>query len=183
VGVVGHSEGSLVGMLAARQGGADAFVALAGCGRPASEVLRWQLAQNLPQTLKEKSDQIIDELVAGRTVDEVPKELAPLFRRRVQPYLISYFQYDPAREIARLEVPVMIVQGATDLQTPVEEAKLLAKAKKDAQLCVIERMNHVLKQSTTREEQKAAYTDPSVPLGPMLVEDVSAFLIKALGKR
>src|SRR5258707_535179 len=46
VGVVGHSEGSLVGMLAAKQGGADAFVALAGCGRRASEVLRWQLGKN-----------------------------------------------------------------------------------------------------------------------------------------
>jgi pimeloyl-ACP methyl ester carboxylesterase len=182
VGVVGHSEGSLVGMLAARQGGADAFVALAGCGRPAHEVLRWQLAKNLPKALKEKSDQIMDELAAGRTVADTPKELAALFRPSVQPYLISYFKYHPAREIARLEVPVMIVQGTTDLQTPVDEAKLLAKAKKDAQLSVIEGMNHVLKRATTDEEQTAAYLDRSVALEPMLVEEVSKFLNKALQK-
>ncbi len=183
VGVVGHSEGSLVGMIAAKQGGADAFVALAGCGRPASEVFRWQLARNLPRALKEKSDRIIDELVAGRTVAATPKELAALFRPSAQPYLISYFKYDPAREVARLEVPVMIVQGTTDLQTPVDEAKLLAKAKKGARLCVIEGMNHVLKRAKTAGEQKRTYFDPSVPLEPMVVEEVSAFLRKALGKR
>jgi hypothetical protein len=34
-------------MLAAKESEADAFVALAGCGQPAAEVLRWQLAKNL----------------------------------------------------------------------------------------------------------------------------------------
>lgn len=183
VGVMGHSEGALVGMLAARQGGADAFIALAGCGRPAAEVLRWQLARNLPKALKEKSDTILDELVAGRTVPDIPKDLAALFRPRVQPYLISYFRYDPAREIARLKVPVLIVQGTTDLQTPVDEAKLLGKANKDAQLCVIEDMNHVLKRAMTAEEQRAAYTDSSVPVDPKLIEELVAFLKKSLNKR
>jgi pimeloyl-ACP methyl ester carboxylesterase len=183
VGVVGHSEGSLVGMLAARQGKADAFVALAGCGRPAAEVLRWQLAKNLPAALKEKSDRIIDELAAGRTVADPPKELRALFRPSVQPYLVSYFKYDPSREIARLEVPVLIVQGTTDLQTPVDEAKRLARAQPRARLCLIEGMNHVLKRAATAAEQRAAYSDPTVPLAPRLVEEVSAFLGKALGKR
>jgi pimeloyl-ACP methyl ester carboxylesterase len=183
VGVVGHSEGSLVGMLAAREGEADAFVALAGCGRPAAEVLRWQLARNLPAPLKAKCDGILDELAAGRTVAEPPKELWALFRPSVQPYLISYFRYDPSREIARLEVPVLIVQGTTDLQTPVEEAKRLAQAKRDARLCLIEGMNHVLKRAATAAEQRAAYADPAVPLAPGLVEAVSTFLSRALAKR
>jgi fermentation-respiration switch protein FrsA (DUF1100 family) len=106
-----------------------------------------------------------------------------LFRPSVQPYLISYFKYDPAREIARLQVPVLIIQGTTDLQTPVDEAKRLAGAKKDARLCIIEGMNHVLKRASTAAEQRAAYSDPAVPLEPRLVEEVSAFLSKALGKR
>jgi hypothetical protein len=48
---------------------------------------------------------------------------------------------------------------------------------------MIEGMNHALKRATTAGEQRAAYTDPSVPLAPMLVEEVSAFLNKALRKR
>jgi pimeloyl-ACP methyl ester carboxylesterase len=184
VGVVGHSQGSLVGMIAARQGKADAFVALAGCGRPTAEVLRWQFGKNLPtRALKDRGNQVIDELVAGRTVADIPKGLEDI-RPSVQPFLISLFKYDPAREIARLEVPVMIVQGTTDLQTPVEEAKILAKAKKDAQLCIIESMNHTLKKTTATSAfwQWSAYNDPSIPLAPMLVENVSAFLTKSLAR-
>src|SRR5207302_1996973 len=122
--------------------------------------------------------------VAGRTVADIPKGLEDL-RPSVQPFLVSLFKYDPAREIARLEVPVMIVQGTTDLQTPVEEAKLLAKARKDAQLCIIDSMNHTLKKTTATSLfwQWSAYHDPSLPLAPMLVEDVSAFLSKSLKKR
>ncbi|MFL5242190.1 MAG: alpha/beta hydrolase family protein [Gemmataceae bacterium] len=183
LGIVGHSQGSLVGMLAAKQGKADAFVALAGVGRPAAEVLRWQFAKNLPtKSLKDQGGHIIDELVAGRTVAEVPKGLEDL-RLSVQSYLISYFKYDPAKEIAGLQAPVMIVQGTTDLQTPVEEAELLAKGAKGAKLCLIKGMNHVLKATTATAVfgQRATYTDPSIPLAPTLVEEVAAFLHKSLG--
>jgi hypothetical protein len=61
VGIVGHSEGALVGTLAAKHAPADAFVSLAGVGRKMHVVLREQLAKNLSENLKEKSDAIIDE--------------------------------------------------------------------------------------------------------------------------
>jgi uncharacterized protein len=183
VGIVGHSEGSLVGMLAANRANADAFVSLAGTGRDAPSGLRSQLARNLPpayKELKEKSDQIIAELAAGRTVAEIPKLLESLFRPSVQPYLISYFKYDPAREIVALRVPVLIVQGTTDLQVLLEDAKLLATAKKDARWLEIKEMNHVLKHAATLDEQVATYSDPKAPLAPGLVEGIANFLSKAL---
>src|SRR5262245_19817269 len=85
VGIVGHSEGALVGTLAARRAPADAFVSVAGVGRKVHTVLREQLAKNLPANLKDQSDKVIDELVAGRTVADPPKELASLVRPTVQP--------------------------------------------------------------------------------------------------
>jgi len=48
VTVAGHSEGSLIGMIAAQGGRADAFVSLEGAGRPAYVVLREQLKPKLP---------------------------------------------------------------------------------------------------------------------------------------
>jgi pimeloyl-ACP methyl ester carboxylesterase len=184
VGIIGHSEGSLVGILAAKRSKADAFVSLAGTGRDAPSGLRAQLARNLPPAyseLKEKSDQIITELAAGRTVPEVPKLLESLFRPAVQPYLISYFKYDPAREISTLNIPILLVQGTTDLQVLMDDAKVLASAKKDAQWLEIPEMNHTLKQAKTLDEQAAAYSDPKLPLAPGLVEGVSEFLIRAMG--
>jgi pimeloyl-ACP methyl ester carboxylesterase len=182
VGIVGHSEGSLIGMLAARKAKADAFVSIAGAGRSAPVVLREQLAKKLSEELKKKSDHIIDELVAGRTVADTPMVLAALFRPSVQPYLISYFKYDPARELAELKMPVLIVQGTTDIQISVEDAKLLAAAKKDAKLVVIDGMNHVFRKAKTPDEQQKAYYERTLPLMPEFVEEVAGFLGKALAK-
>jgi uncharacterized protein len=183
VGIVGHSEGALVGMLAARRAPADAFVSLAGVGRKAHVVLREQLAKNLPARLSEKSGPIIDELVAGRTVPEVPKDLAGLFRPSVQPFLISEFKLDPTQEIARLKMPVLIVQGTTDLQVAVVDAKILAAAKKDAKPLVLDGMNHVLrKASSSQLEQLRSYYDASQPLMPGLTGEIAAFLRQRLAK-
>src|SRR6266542_3700429 len=43
VTLVGHSEGSLIGMVAAKDGGADAFVSLEGAGRKAADIITEQL--------------------------------------------------------------------------------------------------------------------------------------------
>ena len=177
VGVIGHSEGSLIGMLAAKQAKVDALVSIAGVGRPAPALIREQLGTKLPLSLKASSDRILDELAAGRTVTDVPKELVALYRPSVQPYLISWFKYDPAREIVALEIPVLIVQGTTDLQISVDDAKRLAAAKKDAKLRLIDGMNHVLKHATLPTEQQAAYTDPSLPIEAHAEEEITAFLI------
>ena len=182
VGILGHSEGSLIGMVAAKQAKADAFVSIAGSGRGFSELLREQLTKNLAQRpdLSKRSLQILDELVAGRMVEDVPTELAGELRPSVQPYAISMFKYDPTKEIASLEIPVMIVQGTTDIQVSVEDAKRLAAANKNTQLSIINGMNHVMKHATTTPEQQAAYTDPSLPLVPKLLDETTAFLAQAL---
>ena len=70
---------------------------------------------------------MIAELEAGREVKEYPKDLAALFRPSVQPYLISMFKPDPAKLIARLDVPVLIVSGAEDMQISPEHAQKLAE--------------------------------------------------------
>jgi len=176
VGLIGHSEGSLIGMIAAKQTEIDAFVSIAGAGQAAPAVLRSQLSAKLPNNLRVKFEQSLDELTAGRTVADAPPELAFLFRPTLQPYLISWFKYDPAREIAGLDVPVLLVQGTTDLQVGADDAKRLAAAKREAKLVLVDNMNHVLKRAVTPAEQQAAYTDPSLPIEPKAVEEITGFL-------
>ena len=81
--VVGHSEGSLVGMLATQRGSADGYVSIAGTGRPADKVLREQVGKQLPPDLLAFVNKTLDALLAGRTVDSVPLQLASLFRPSV----------------------------------------------------------------------------------------------------
>ena len=185
--VLGHSEGSLIGMVAAQRADADGFISLAGAGEPAAETLERQLSAQLPQPLLEESKEVIASLEEGETVQPLPAGIAAvpaigdaLFRPSVQPYLISWFQYDPAEEVAKLEMPVLIVQGATDIQVRVEDAELLSAAQPDAELVILEGMNHVLKDApANRALNLATYANPNLPLTDGLVEAISSF-IKAL---
>ncbi|MEJ2356676.1 MAG: alpha/beta fold hydrolase [Deinococcales bacterium] len=182
--VLGHSEGSLVGMLAAARVRAAAFVSLEGAGRPAADVLRSQLGAQLPPALLEDVDGVLRELEAGRTATELPASVAAvpsigqgLFRASVRPYLVSWFRVDPTRAIADLEVPALVVQGTTDLQVPRSDGEALAAATRHGTLALIEGMNHVLKLAPAdRDANLAAYSDPSLPLAPALVEALGSFL-------
>jgi len=174
--VLGHSEGSLIGMVATNQAHADGFISIAGAGRPAAVLLREQLTKSSPQVLPEV-ESILKSLESGQTVAKVSPDLMQLFHPSVQPYLISWFKYNPAVEIAKLKCPVLIIQGSTDLQVSLQDATLLHQAKPDAQFKVITGMNHVMKTAPAdRAANIAAYSDPSLPLAPGLMEGIIAFM-------
>lgn len=178
VTVIGHSEGSLIGLIAARKAGADKFISLAGLGEPANATIRRQLAGQ-PPFVTEQANPILEKLVQGETVAEVPPFLAALFRPSVQPYLISWFRYDPAVEIAKLEQPVLIIQGTTDIQVTVEDANYLATANPKAQRHIFEGMNHILKDAPADpQENVKTYSQPDLPLHEGLMETISGFIKK-----
>jgi hypothetical protein len=172
--IAGHSEGSLIGMLAAQKLMVNGYVSIAGSGRPAGQIILEQCrSKPLPAGLMQQVEDIVKALDAGRRVESVPPALAAIFRPSVQPYVISWFQYDPAREIARLKMPVLILQGTTDIQVSVADAKLLAKADPAAKLVVIEGMNHVLKDvPAAMDKQLASYSDPALPLVAKLADEI-----------
>lgn len=181
--IAGHSEGSLIGMVAAKKCGAAGFISLEGAGFRASDILRTQLKTRLPEDLKAKNEDILKSLEAGKTVDDVPQQLMVLYRPSVQPYLISWFKYDPAKEIAALNMPVLLVQGTTDLQVTTDDAKRLAAADPKAKLVVIEGMNHILKMvSGDLKTQIPSYGDPKLQLSEKLTPELVQFVRGAAKK-
>jgi pimeloyl-ACP methyl ester carboxylesterase len=180
--IAGHSEGSLIGMVAAKRCNASGFISIAGAGRPAADILRIQLAGKLPPALATQSDAILKDLEAGKTTEKPPVELFAIYRPSVQPYMISWFRYDPAKSIAALTVPVLIIQGTTDIQVSVDDAKRLAAANPKAKLLIVEGMNHVLKSvSTDKDKQAASYSDPALQLAEDLLMNIVAF-VRKVGK-
>lgn len=170
--LIGHSEGSLVGMLAAQEG-VDRFISLAGAGFSADSILKQQLgAQPL---LRERSFSIIDSLKAGLTVAQVPPMLFTVFRPGVQPYMISWFKYDPAMIIARLNIPVLILQGTNDLQINVADAERLHAANAKSELVILDGVNHVLKKVADMAENQRSYRDPALLLDERLVNAIVGF--------
>src|SRR5947209_10878528 len=145
VAVIGHSECSTIGLMAAGKAKVDAFVSLCGPGERLGPTLRAQLKRGLPKEQYEAAEKAIAELEAGREVKDYPKDLAALFRPSVQPFLISLFKPDPAKLIAGVDVPVLVVNGSADLQIPAEHGKKLAAANPKAKAVVIDKMSHPLK--------------------------------------
>ncbi|MDN4527682.1 alpha/beta hydrolase family protein [Fictibacillus fluitans] len=177
--VIGHSEGSLVGMLAAEKNNADAFISLAGAGHSIDQVLKQQLKASLPQDQYHKSESILGQLKQGETVNDVPGSLKSVFNPSVQPYYISWMKYDPAKEIRKLNLPALIINGKHDIQVPASEAETLKKAKPEAELLLVDKMNHVLKEAPAeREANLKTYTDPSLPLADGLESGMVEFLQK-----
>jgi len=181
VGIIGHSEGSLVGIMAAQDIDIDAFISVAGAGRPMDESLYEQIeASGMSESLLSESMSIIDQLKKGEEVSDVSDALYNLFRPSVQPYMISLMAHDPAEEIAKLDIPILIISGTHDIQISVLDAETLAEAKPEADLSIIEEMNHVLKEAPKdRTKNMATYSDPNLPLADNLMKDIMDFLEEA----
>ena len=177
VHVIGHSEGSLIGMIAAQKTGVESFVSLAGAGREVDELLLEQLAGQLTPALTTETKNVITSLKKGEIVENVSPELQGLFRPSVQPFMISWLKYNPASIIQKLENRTLIVQGTNDLQVKVTDAEALKKAKNDAVLLYLEGMNHILKVAPTdRARNLATYSDPTLPLHEELIPAICAFI-------
>ena len=173
--VLGHSQGSLVGMLAARDK-ADAFISIAGAAQPLDSILIEQIGQQMPQ-LKENVRETIKELKMNGKSSNYNQALHMVFRPSVQPFLISWMKYNPQEEIAKLEIPVLLINGSKDLQIDPSEAELLKKANPDASLVIIDKMNHVLKEIEGDElENSKSYNEPSRPLHPKLAALIADFI-------
>jgi len=176
--IAGHSEGSLIGMIAARNERADAFASLEGAAFPAAEIIRTQFEEQLSPypDLKAANDRILKTLSAGQTTSDVPPQLLALYRPSVQPYLISWFRYDPRVEIAKLSCPVTIVQGTADLQVSLANGRALHDALPRSRLVVVPEMSHVLKDTSSDSlsvQQSTVYADPRLPIDTAVVRAIS----------
>lgn len=176
--VIGHSEGSLIGMLAAPNIPASKVVSIAGAGSPAGDVIIRQLTEQLPPALLAQATTAVKKLEGGETLDTVPQVLYALFRPSVQPYLISWFKHDPRVVAGRLGVPLLVIQGTHDIQALESDARAIAAGHPRASLRLIQGMNHVLKQSPAgRLEQLPVYSDSTIAIEGTLVDAISAFVL------
>lgn len=180
--VAGHSEGSLIGMIAsAKDKRVKKYISIAGAGKPADEIIKEQLSSR-PQAVKDLVFPMFDILKRGETIPDVPASLNALFRPSVQPYMISWFKYNLQTEIKKLKIPSLIIQGDKDIQVSVKDAHLLtAAAGTKATEKIIVNMNHVLKNTETTdqtEQIKNIYSNPSLPLNAEMVKEMVRFVQK-----
>ncbi len=173
--IAGHSEGSLIGVLAASEITVDAFISIAGLGRNMGQLLLDQLSDNLPgHFLVDTAAVYIDKLRKGKTIGAINPSLTSIFHPSIHGFLREIFQYDPSEEIKRLKIPVLITQGASDAQTNVKDAELLFKAQPSAEYLIIEEMNHALK--TASIDDIEANFNSELPVNQKLINSIVYFI-------
>ncbi|MEZ4793197.1 MAG: alpha/beta hydrolase [Gelidibacter sp.] len=174
--LIGHSQGSLVAMMAANDH-IDKYISLAGIGEPVGNtIVRQYKSQN--EALGNIVEQHIMELTETGTIKEVNPNLAILFAPQNYGFLNGYLKIDPKEEIKKLTVPTLILNGNKDLQVKEEDAENLHSAKPNSKMVIIDKMNHVLKTIEKDEDNIASYSSPDFPLSEELVNTIEAFIKK-----
>jgi hypothetical protein len=176
VATIGHSEGALVALLAARDARPEALVLLAPLSADFFDTLFKQLA-GAPEDYVRRARFIHEELKAGRFVSKVDADLLSLFRPSVQPYMRSLIIHQPAALLAAQTIPALVIAGGRDLQIDLSDARILASTRPDVRFLLLEDMNHVLKTvSADSADNQASYTQPSYPLADGLASGIAGFL-------
>ena len=160
--IIGHSQGSLVGMLAAKEN-ADGFISLAGAGQPIDQVIK----------------RVFGILKSGKTTTDYPIALASIFNIEIQKFMINWMSYNPTEILKILKIPILIVNGTKDLQVSEAEANLLKAANSKASIEIIDNMNHVLVDIEGDDlENSKSYAETQRPLSPKLIHILVEFINK-----
>jgi pimeloyl-ACP methyl ester carboxylesterase len=206
--LIGHSEGSIIveEVAAMSQGLAHppaAMVLISAPGRPVDVILREQLAHayakdpSIPASfVLSKYDEIIAglrqngqppasafaDLQANKQVPaSVTQGLEVLFQPAYDEFWQGELQVDPAAMVRRYPGPVLVLQGASDIQvfatedTPLLDAALKTRTPDDHQVTIIPNTSHDMKY--VQDPQ----TDPGIS-GPVVAE-CSQTLRQWLGKK
>ncbi|MDN3492532.1 alpha/beta hydrolase [Winogradskyella bathintestinalis] len=173
--VIGHSQGSLVGMLSAKDK-ADGFISLAGAGNNIGDVIIEQVTKMAPK-LGEEAQRVVSLLKQGENTTDYPAALGSLFGPEIQEFMMNWMTHNPTEIINELDMPILIINGTKDLQVSVKEAEVLKGANNKAKLIIIENMNHVLFEIDGGDlENSKSYNESFRNISPQLIESIVEFI-------
>lgn len=142
VGLVGHSEGGIIApMVAAEDARLKTIVLIAATARPGRRVIEYQLrygAERDTTLAPAQRDSALRAAIAG--LDSLGANT---------PWFGWFMAYDPLPTARRVKQPVLILQGATDMQVTADQAEELAGAirqagNRDVMVRMFAGVNHLL---------------------------------------
>ncbi|KGL62878.1 alpha/beta hydrolase [Polaribacter sp. Hel1_85] len=123
--LAGHSQGSLIAMLAAKK--ADKYISIAGAGETIDKTIIKQISKN-NSTLGEAAKKQFDTLKTKGKIEVVNPFLMSVFAKQNQSFLFSWMQINPLEKIKKLTIPILIINGKKDIQVQVSDAETLKKS-------------------------------------------------------
>ncbi|WP_323788130.1 alpha/beta hydrolase family protein [Psychroserpens sp.] len=177
ISLIGHSQGSLVAMLVDHTH-IDKYISIAGPSNSIDKIMVEQVRFQNGDSLASKVDSHFKELAEKGSIENVNPMLISLFNKPTQPFMLSWMAYNPAEEIKKLKLPILILNGSKDIQVATTEAENLHQANPKSELVIIDNMNHVLKTIEKDEDNMASYMSPDFKLSQELVEVIETFIKK-----
>jgi dipeptidyl aminopeptidase/acylaminoacyl peptidase len=194
--VVGHSEGGLTATILGAEMELAAVVLMAAPGRSIRELMREQLARGRSlagagaEELAELDSAVVaffERVDAGQPIDadRLPAELRPFVAAR--PWLRSHAMRDPVASLKRVRAPVLLLQGARDLQVSAErDAKRLLAAldeigHPDHELVVFPELDHLFKKTVGAESSGLDYLKTR-PVDVGFLDTLAAWLRERLSR-
>ncbi len=173
--LVGHSQGSLVAMLASEK--IAKFISLAGPSDRFDKAIIAQISQQSPEFAK-VAEAHFKELFETGAIQQVNPLLASIFSKPNHSFIRSWSQYTPCKEIEKIRIPTLIINGTKDLQVKTSDAETLHKALPASELLLINNMNHVLKDIEKEADNINSYYSANFELAAELIPAVVNFINK-----
>jgi alpha-beta hydrolase superfamily lysophospholipase len=182
--LLGHSEGGLFAIATAQASIARppyALVLASTPGRPLQAILHEQLTRRAPQFV-EPAERIMAEISkTGHAPHDIPRELSNVFPAYIGPFLKGELAFDPAKMLADLKQPCLLIHGGADRQiVPMAEIQplidALAKRAVPGEVLVAPEVSHNLK-------PVSGSNDPGFagPLAPAVADKLTSWLGQTLG--
>lgn len=198
VGLLGHSEGGSITLQivkdwAGRPESPAAIVLAATVGRSMADVIHTQVAEGMPRQgatpaltkeYVEFTDRAIAQLRKDETIpNDVPVGLRSLFNPPAAKLIAGYIRLDPVAQAKAYSGPVLIIQGARDLQVsatrdaPLLQAAFQARPRGSVDVMIVPGASHNFK--TVTSDSETGFTGPVVPAA---LEKIATWLKAKLKK-
>ncbi|MFT6192803.1 MAG: pimeloyl-ACP methyl ester carboxylesterase [Polaribacter sp.] len=171
--LVGHSQGSLIAMLALDK--VDKYISIAGAGETVDKTIVKQLTAQSADFGKIAAGHFKELKETGK-VEDVNPNLLSIFAKPNQSFWNSWMQLDPVKEMKKIKIPVLIINGDKDIQVKIENANALHSANKASELVIIKNMNHVLKDIQQEEDNIKSYYSAEYPISKELIKTILEFV-------
>ena len=204
IGIIGHSEGAIVAPIVANRSDEVAFVVLlAGTGVPGEELLIMQLiatnrAMGVSEPVMAQRSELQQELFG--VLSSAPDDSTAAAQAReilagagmtgpaadaqvdglLNPWMRYFLTYDPLLELRELEVPVLSVWGAKDMQVPPEgnrepvEQALADSGNPDVTVTVLPELNHLFQTSDSGAPTEYATIEET--MSPVALDAISEWI-------
>jgi pimeloyl-ACP methyl ester carboxylesterase len=187
--LLGHSEGGLLALAAAKELGAatkgtrklHGLVLAATPGRPLAEIVREQIARSAPSLLEPAERTMAAIMATGRVPSGLPREQQVLFPPYAGPFLKSVLSFDPAQALAGLDLACLLLQGAADRQVvPMGDVQplidALGRRSASGEAVIFPAVSHNLKLVSGATD--LGFTGP---LAPVVADKLTGWLRPLLG--